>query len=343
MSRALTNTVAIVLLWIVATSLGCSDRDAHSSAKEGEESEALVLRYQGSVGNVTLPELAADLGYLEPLKLKFIGNTISGPQDIQSVVTGDVDFGVAFNGAIINLVAARAPITAVVSVAGIDERTYGGFYVLEGSSIRTARDLIGKKVGMNTVGAHSEFMLREYLARNGLTRDEIKQVTLVVVPPVSSELALRQQQIDAATLGGIHRDRANERGGLRLLFSDHQLFGDLNSASCVLANKFIQQHPQAAHRFVEAVAKAIEWQRSTPREEVIARFRKIIRERGRNEDDSLLQYWQGNGVSSPGGVIKESEYQIWIEWLFKDGALKPGQIKAQDVFTNSLNPFAAQQ
>ena len=29
-------------------------------------------------------------------------NTISGPQDIQTVVTDDTDFGAAFNGAIVN-------------------------------------------------------------------------------------------------------------------------------------------------------------------------------------------------------------------------------------------------
>ena len=32
------------------------------------------LRYQGSVGQVTLPELAADLGYLGDVKLNWIGN-----------------------------------------------------------------------------------------------------------------------------------------------------------------------------------------------------------------------------------------------------------------------------
>jgi len=65
------------------------------------------LRYQGWVGQVTFPELAEDLGYLAPVKLKWIGNTISGPQDIQTVVTGDIDFGGAFNGAVAKLLAFR--------------------------------------------------------------------------------------------------------------------------------------------------------------------------------------------------------------------------------------------
>ncbi len=40
---------------------------------------------KGWAGQVTFPELAEDLGYLAPVKLKWVGNTISGPQDIQTV------------------------------------------------------------------------------------------------------------------------------------------------------------------------------------------------------------------------------------------------------------------
>ena len=53
--------------------------------------EKLELRYQGWASKVLYPELAEDLGYLAPIKLKWVGNTISGPQDIQAAVTGDVD------------------------------------------------------------------------------------------------------------------------------------------------------------------------------------------------------------------------------------------------------------
>jgi ABC-type nitrate/sulfonate/bicarbonate transport system substrate-binding protein len=40
------------------------------------------------------------------------------------------------------------------------------------TTIRNARDLIGKKVGMNTLGAHAELMRREYLACGGLSGED---------------------------------------------------------------------------------------------------------------------------------------------------------------------------
>ncbi len=83
---------------------------AASISAHAQTPEKLELRYQGWASKVLYPELAEDLGYLAPIKLKWVGNTISGPQDIQAAVTGDVDFGGAFNGSIVKLAAAHAPV-----------------------------------------------------------------------------------------------------------------------------------------------------------------------------------------------------------------------------------------
>jgi ABC-type nitrate/sulfonate/bicarbonate transport system substrate-binding protein len=301
--------------------------------------EKAEIRYQGWAGEVTFPELAEDLGYLAPLKLKWIGNTISGPQDIQTAATGDIDFGGAFYGAIAKLVASRASIKVVIGYYGTDKNTYHGFLVKEDSPIRSARDLIGKKVAVNTLGAHHEFVLREYLARNGLTAAEAKQVTLVAVPPVTGEQALRQGQVDAVALWGIHRDKAFEHGGLRKLFSDYDLLGEFTGGGYVLREKFIRENPNTVRQFVDATARAIEWARTTPPDEVRARFEKIIEGRKRNETASAIKYWRSTGVAGKGGLIEDQEIQRWIDWLVKDGTLKPNQVKAADVYTNEFNPY----
>ncbi len=309
---------------------------AASGATPGKE--VTELRYQGSVGAVTLPELAADLGYLGNVTLKWIGNTISGPQDIQAATTGDTDFGGAFNGAIIKLEAHHAPIKAVVSYYGVDAQSYNGFYVLDGSPITSARDLIGKKVGMNTLGAHSEAVLRTYLRRGGLSEDQAKQVTEVVVPPVNTEQSLREHQIDVAVLGGTLRDRALARGGIHPLFSDYQLLGTFSAGCYVFRTDFIRKNPDTVRTFVTGVAKAIEWARTQPRATVIAEFEKILRARHRNEDDTQLRYWKSYGIAGKGGVIADREFQTWIDWLHGDGELTQ-QLKLADLFTNEFNPY----
>jgi ABC-type nitrate/sulfonate/bicarbonate transport system substrate-binding protein len=338
----LLNRTLFALTVLLGAGLGgCSKREpaAKAGAPASTQLEQLELRYQGSVGTVLYPELAEDLGYLAPVKLKYVGNTISGPQDIQSVVTGDTDYGGAFDGAVIKLVAAKAPVRAVIGYYGVDEETYQGFYVLADGPIHGPRDLIGKKVAVNTVGAHAEFVLREYLSRNGLSKAEVDQVTLVVVPPVVSEQALRQKQVDATMLNNVLRDKALERGNVRKVFSDFEMFGKFTAGSYVLTESFMRDKPNTARKFVEATAKAIEWARNHPRDEVIARYEGIIKRRARNEDASAVKYWRTTGIALKGGLIAEREFQIWLDWLVKDGQLSRDRLKLSDIYTNELNPF----
>lgn len=302
--------------------------------------EVKEMRYLGSPNRVTFPELAEDLGYLGSLKLKSVGDATGGPQSLQAVVTGDADFGSAFNGSLLNLRAAKAPLKAVVSYYGTDAQTWRGIYVRDDGPIRTPKDLVGKKIAVNTLGAYFEFIIKEYLARNGIGQEDIKKVTLAPMPFISAEQALRQGVIDAAVLEDIFREKAVARGGLRLLFSDYDLFGPFQAATIVLHEKFLQSNPNASRLFVEGTARAIEWTRDRPREEVIARFKEIIRKRARrNETTDIVDYWQSAGVGVKGGVIQEREFTVFHEWLVANGQIKAGLIDPKSAYTNDLNPY----
>ena len=169
---------------------------------------------------MTLPELAEHLGFFDDtkIKLEWVGNTISGPQDVQSAATGQTDFGGAFGGAVAKLIASGAQIKAVINYYGGDDIDFGAYYVPEDSPIRTARDLIGKKVAVNTLDGQNEADIFNYLRQQGLSTDEVKQVELVTLPPVNQEDALRRGQVDAAGLSGQFKQRADAAGGLRILW-----------------------------------------------------------------------------------------------------------------------------
>ncbi|WP_459547715.1 ABC transporter substrate-binding protein [Nocardia sp. X0981] len=332
--RAVACVAALVALVMLLCACGANGRVAETA--DGRA----VLRYQGWSGDVGFHELAADLGYFEKIQLEWVGDTTSGPQDIQSAATGQVEFGSAFNGAVVKLNAAGAPITSVLSSYGADAGDYTGYYVLEDSPIRSARDLIGKKVGMNTLGAHHEFLTREWLAQQGLTPEEIETVQLTVVPPVNTEQALREGRIDVATLNSIQREVALERGGIRALFTDRDLFGAFSYGTYVMRDDFIAANPEAVRDFVQGTARAIRWTQTRPRAEVVARFLDIIHARGRTESDRAIEYWRSTGIPVPGAVIAEREIQTWIDWLVRNGELEEGALAARDLYTNEYNPYA---
>jgi ABC-type nitrate/sulfonate/bicarbonate transport system substrate-binding protein len=324
-----------VTLLVAGLASACSS----ASGAEQKDSGPVTLRYQGWANSVTLPELAEDLGYFKVVKLNWVGNTISGPQDIQSAATNQTDYGGAFAGAVVKLITAGAPVKAVINYYGEDAKTFNGFYVRADSPIRTARDLIGKKIAVNTLGAHSEAVINTWLQKNGLTPDEIKQVQLVVVPPNDTEQALRRGQVDVGTLGGVLQDHAVAAGGLRRLFSDYELFGAFNGGQYVLRDEFIKDHPDAAKDFVTGVAKAIEWERTTPREQVIARFTKIIEQRGRHENTDNLKYWKSVAVTDR-GIISDADFTRWGSWLQEKGFLSGKKLDPASYYTNELNGLA---
>jgi len=327
-----TGSLLAWLLLVVSVS-ACSKA---SATKRGDGYETLVLRYQAYPTMVGFPELAADLGYLAPLKLEYLGTTISGPAQIQAVATGDTDFGGAFNGAIVKLIAAKAPIKAVIAYYGSDAESYSAFYSLPGSPIRTAKDLIGKKIAVNTIGAHAEFSIREFLSRGGLSEADQKKVAMVVLPPANGEQALREKQVDLASMQTILYEKARGRGELTLLFSDYGLFGPFNAGSLVMTHRFIEENPNTVRKFVQATGRAIEWARSTPRAEVIVRLTKVMKKRSSADDPSLLQYWKTPTVWSKQGRLSDEDFQRWIDWLVKDGQLERGQIKPRDLYTNEF-------
>ncbi|GGK34217.1 ABC transporter substrate-binding protein [Nocardia camponoti] len=299
-----------------------------------------MLRYQGSTGQVMSWELAENLGYFSKVKLQWEGDTTSGPANIQAAATKQIEFGGAFNGAVVKLAAGGAQVQSVISYYGSDDQTFTGYYVKDDANINSARDLIGKKVGVNTLGAHHEFLTREWLHQQGLSEDEIKKVQLVVVPPVNTEEALRSGQIDLAALNGVFRETAVARGGIHPLFADKDIFGKFSYGTLVFRKDFIAQNPDAVKDFVQGTARAIRWLQITPRDQVIAKFTEIITKRGRNENTKLLEYWRSSGLPVAGGVIAEKEIQIWIDWLERNGELPKGKVKATDLFTNKDNPYS---
>jgi ABC-type nitrate/sulfonate/bicarbonate transport system substrate-binding protein len=332
-ATASTGLAAALVLALAACSPGTAD------AATGADGTT-TIRYDGSAGQVTLPELADDLGYFEKVELEWVGNSTGGPQSIQSAATGATDVGGAFNGAIVKLRSSGAKVTSVISYYGSDTKSFGGFYTLADSPVTEARDLIGKKIGINTLGAQSEFVIREWLAREGLDADEIAQVELTVVPPVNAEQVLREGQVDVVAIGSVFQDKALERGGLRLLFSEVELFGEFSYGSYIFRDDFIEANPEAVADYVQGIARAIRWTQVTPVEEVRDRYTQIITDRDRGETPELVPYWKSVGVSTPGGVIDEREISTWIDWLVRSGELDEGRFSPDDVYTNEYNPYS---
>lgn len=313
-------------------------------AEEAPKLEVSSIRYQSSTGADISPlELADALGYLSPLKLERVGDVQGGPAALQATATGQTDIASAFNGAVLNIAAAGAPLTAVVSWRGTNELTSPGLYALDNGEINNARDLIGKKVGVNTLGANQEAVTDIYLAKGGLSQDEIKQVTFVPLPTPNVEQALRNKQISAASLGFTFRDAALERGGIKALSRNVDLIGTYNDNTGVLRKDFIAKNPNATRHLVEGIAKAIAWTQEREKEgrraDAIDIYTKYLESQGRGGQTAPLKYWQSLGIATEGGWIKKQDFEMWVSWLDSRGEVDAKSLDLAQLYTNEFNPY----
>ncbi|UGT67302.1 ABC transporter substrate-binding protein [Nocardia gipuzkoensis] len=164
----------------------------------------------------------------------------------------------------------------------------------------------------------------------------------MVLPPPNTEDALRRGQIDVAASSGQFQKRAIANGGLRAVFTDYEQFGPFNGGQYVFRNDFIAENPDSVRAFVDGAAKAIEWQKTTPREQVIAKFTEFIEKRERSgEDASSVKYWLSVGVPATNGVIVDTDFLRWEDWLRDTGAITiTGAFEPSKFYTNKYNTQA---
>jgi len=325
-----------VTLGVVLAAAGCGGSSGAATTEDGKT----VIRYQTYMGSVNLPELADALGYYDDIELDRIGDVQGGPESLRAVATDQVDFSMAFLGAIAKLESTGAPLSTVVAYYGSDQTVNSSVLVRRGEGIRKARDLIGRKVAVNTLGANYEAVIDTWLAESGLTQEEIEQVTLVPLPPATSESALREGQVDAVYLSGTFRDVALERPGVTEIVRDVDVVGPYNGGGISLRDDFVAENPEVVEEFTAGVAKAVEWARTHEKKEVMDVISGYLEEHGRGEEVASLKYWRGTGIESRGGVLSDADFTLWLDWLEASGEVEEGSVDVADLYTNEFNPYA---
>lgn len=287
------------------------------------------IRFLASQGGISPHELAQELGYFEGtgITLENIGYAPGGPASLVALAGGSVEVGSAATAAVLNSIAAGNDFVAAFPSNGINDEAQSIFYVLEDSPITKIEDLVGKTVAVNTLGAHLDYTVSEALHQKGLPGDS---ANLVVVPGPQLEQVLRSKQVDVSAFGywqTTFTGAALENGGLRAIFDDTDVLGEIAGGFIVLRRDWIQDHPAEAKAFVDNSVKALEYARQNP-EETRAILARVLEERGENPD--LAQHFAGYGVRE-GGQAVDRDLTFWIEVLEREGAVPKGKLKAADL------------
>jgi ABC-type nitrate/sulfonate/bicarbonate transport system substrate-binding protein len=316
-----------------------------AAAGENSAGETTTIRYQSYAGSVDVLQLAAALDYLPGLTLKKVGDVTGGPQSVQALASHQIDISSScFFGAIAQVVATGAPIKAVVATYGSNDKISSGIVTLEGSPITTAQDLIGKKVAVNTLGANAEAVIDTWLEKSGLSDDEIKQVTLVPLPPLNTIQALQQHQVDAADIGS-GQIKATESTGVKLqtVVNDTDVVGPYSGGGFAMTEDFLENNPKTSETLVTGVAKAVAYIESHDRDEVLEVYDGWLKDNGYSSYvEAVDQNWAGTtGVAAPTtAAITDKDISLWLDWLATRGDVDPSKVKPSDIYTNQYNDLA---
>ena len=301
--------------------------------------EDVVMRYMPSHGGVSAHDLAQELGYFEGtgIVLENAGYSSGGPESLMALAGGSIEIGSAATAAVLNSIIGGNDFVAAYPTNGINDQVQSIFYVLEDSPIRSVEDIPGKTVAVNTLGAHLDYTVREALHANGLPEDA---ANLVTVPGPQLEQVLRSGQVDVAAFGywqTTFEGAARKNGGLRAIFDDTDVLGEIAGGFTVLRKDWVAEHPEAADQFIRQSARALDYAREHPEEtrEILAR---VLQERGENPE--VAQYFAGFGVR-PGGLATERDVQFWIDVLVREGKLPEGKLTARDVLLVTGEEVAA--
>lgn len=291
--------------------------------------EDVTLRYLASHGGLNAHELAEELGYFEGtgITLENVGYATGGPESLMALAGGSVEIGSAATSAVLNSIIGGNDFVAAYPTQGINDEVQSIFYVLEDSPIQGVEDLPGKTVAVNTLGAHLDYTVREALHQKGLDQNA---ANLITVPGPQLDQVLRSGQVDVAAFGywqTTFEGAAREGGGIRAIFDDTDVLGEIAGGFTVLRRDWVEAHPEAARIWVEQSARALDYARENPEEtrEVMAR---ALEERGENPE--VAAFFAGYGVREGGRAIPR-DIDFWIEVLEREGKLQPGQLTSADV------------
>jgi NitT/TauT family transport system substrate-binding protein len=181
---------------------------------------------------------------------------------ITKLATGQSDIGSADIGA---LMAAKArDDVPVVAVMPYFTQAPHAFFALQGSGIKTVKDVKGKKVATSPFSSSNAF-LPLILEKNGLKLSDIK---LVKTDPGALGPMLITGNADViiawVTNTALFRNQAKNAGKavVEIPWSDAGL--SLYSSSIVASQKFLNTRPEVARRFIKALAKSIRYTYAHP-------------------------------------------------------------------------------
>lgn len=182
----------------------------------------------------------------------------AGPQLLEALNAGSIDFGHTGETPPIFAQAANAPLVYVGNEPPAPKAE--AILVPKDSTIRSVTDLKGKKVAFNK-GSNVHYLLVEALEKNGLKLSDIESVYL---PPADARAAFERKSIDAWVIWDPFFGIAETATGARILQDGEGLVA--NREFYLASRNLVDQPGDRLKATLDEIANVDQWAATRPRE-----------------------------------------------------------------------------
>ncbi|MET7892739.1 ABC transporter substrate-binding protein [Streptomyces mirabilis] len=222
--------------------------------------------------------LGQQKGFYSKRGLKLSMTTAQGGAAIvPGVVSGQFQFGFSNMTSLMIAQSQNVPVKAVVNgvaSTGVAGKDFGAITVKKGSPIKSAKELEGKKVAVNTLKNINETAVRESVRKAGGDASKVKFVELAFD---QMPAALDSGQIDAAMVVEPALATVKSQGATEIASSLVDVAKDLTVAMYFTSTQYEQKNPDVVKKFQEATAESLAYADAHPDEvrQAVTTYTKI--------------------------------------------------------------------
>ncbi|MEU6841044.1 ABC transporter substrate-binding protein [Streptomyces sp. NPDC046716] len=274
--RTFTALAAVVLL--AATAACGSDSGGSGSSASGGGGLTKVEVGVIPIVDVAPLYLGRREGFFKKQGLELSMTTAQGGAAIvPGVVSGQFQFGFSNSTSLMIARSTGVPIEVVangVGSTGKDGADFGAVVVKKGSALKSAKDLAGKKVAVNTLKNINDTTVREAVRKDG---GDPSTVNFVELAFDQMPAALAKGQVDAAQVVEPALATVKAQGGTVIASNYVDTAPKLTVAMYFASTRYAQEHPDIVKKFQAATAESLKYASSHPDDvrEILTTYTKI--------------------------------------------------------------------
>jgi NitT/TauT family transport system substrate-binding protein len=267
----------IVTVAVIAAAAGCGSSGG-SDASTTQDGTTQVKVGVIPIVDVAPIYLGKQKGFFSNRKIELtMESGQGGAAIVPGVVSGQFQFGFSNMTSLLIAQTKNVPIKVVangVASTGVAGKDFGGVTVKAASPIKTAKDLAGKKISVNTLKNIGDTTVRESVRKAG---GDPSGISFVEMPFPNMPAALDAGQVDAAWVVEPQLSQILGAGGRVVAWNYVDAAPNLTVASYFTSTKLIADKPDLVKNFTAAMNESLAYADAHPDEvrDIIGTYTKI--------------------------------------------------------------------